>query len=115
MVGYEQLVEIFFATHDPTTRNRQGADVGTQYRSAIFVTDKRQQQSVESVMRRLENDGVFDKPIVTETLPARSFYPAESYHQEFYKKNPDQSYCQVVITPKLAKLRKSFAPLLKKA
>ena len=107
-------MEVFFAIHDPTTLNRQGNDVGTQYRSAIFYHDAEQKAEAESVIKELEKSKVFDRHIVTEVKPLTVFYRAEEYHQQYYRKNPDQSYCQVVIAPKLAKLRRKFAEKLKK-
>lgn len=112
-VSYEQLLEIFFGTHDPTTRNRQGADVGPQYRSIILFHDKEQQKTAEAVKARLEKEGVFSKPIITEIEPFTTFFPAEQYHRDYYEKNRNQPYCQVVIDPKVAKFRKRFASLLK--
>ncbi len=113
VVSYKQLVELFFLTHDPTTKNRQGNDVGSQYRSAIFTYSVEQERIATAVKLRLEHDGVFRAPIVTEITPFTSFYPAEEYHQNFYAKNPDQAYCAAIIDPKIAKLRKTFAHLLK--
>jgi peptide-methionine (S)-S-oxide reductase len=115
VVPYEKLLEIFFATHDPTTRNRQGADVGTQYRSAIFFHDEEQRRIAEEVIRRLDAAGVFPGRIVTEVVPATIFYPAEDYHQDYFANNPFQPYCQAVAAPKVAKVRKVFAELLKEA
>ncbi|MBI3956411.1 MAG: peptide-methionine (S)-S-oxide reductase MsrA [Candidatus Kerfeldbacteria bacterium] len=113
LIPYEKLVEVFFATHDPTSTNRQGADVGTQYRSEIFVADEEQRNIATSVKARLERDKVFGKPIVTAITPFSSFTRAEDYHQDFYNSNPEQPYCQAVINPKLAKLRKGFAEWMK--
>lgn len=112
-IRYDQLVEIFFVTHDPTTRNRQGHDVGEQYRSVIFAHDDEQRQVAERVKAKLTTDHVYDHPIVTDILPATTFYPAEAYHQDYYANNPDQGYCQMVIDPKVAKFRKRFASLLR--
>jgi peptide-methionine (S)-S-oxide reductase len=108
-VSFAELLAIFFGTHDPTTLNRQGADVGTQYRSAIFYESESQKSVAESVMRELKEQEVFDKPIVTQLEPLDLFYPAESYHQDYYRNNPGQGYCMAVINPKLAKFRKEFA------
>lgn len=113
-VTYGRLLEVFFAMHDPTSKNRQGADLGTQYRSAIFFSSDEQHKVAEAVKARLEHEGYFSKPIMTEVVPANAFFAAEDYHQNFYDKNPEQPYCQAVINPKLAKLRQSFASLLKK-
>ncbi|MGE9294370.1 MAG: peptide-methionine (S)-S-oxide reductase MsrA [Puniceicoccales bacterium] len=103
-VSYEQLVRLFFAAHDPTTLNRQGADVGTQYRSAIFTLDDAQADTAERVKKEIDASGEFSRPIVTEITPATTFYPAEDYHQDYFERNSSAPYCQVVITPKLKKL-----------
>ena len=113
VVTFRHLLSLFFATHDPTTLNRQGPDVGTQYRSAIFLHTKEQQQIAEDVIVELSRGKVWRDPIVTELAPFTAFYPAEEYHQGFYRKNPDQGYCQVIITPKVAKLRKENLGALK--
>ena len=107
-IALADLLGVFFATHDPTTLNRQGADRGTQYRSGVYYTDDEQRASAESVVRDLEEDGVFDSPIVTEIVPLRSFYPAEDYHQDYFARNPAQPYCAAVIAPKVAKLRRHY-------
>jgi peptide-methionine (S)-S-oxide reductase len=112
-IDYATLLQVFFATHDPTTPDRQGADVGTQYRSVVFYHDEGQRQVAEAVIADLGACGVWDAPIVTQVLPAPTFYPAESYHQDYYGQNPYQGYCQVVIAPKLAKLRERYARLLR--
>lgn len=114
-ISYEQLLEVFFLTHDPTTPNRQGEDVGMQYRSAIFYHDENQKTAAQNFKKKLEADRIYDGPIVTELAPFTSFYPAESYHQDYYAQNPDKPYCQVVINPKLAKFRQKFATLRKTA
>lgn len=106
IVGYGDLLDIFFTIHDPTTLNRQGADVGTQYRSVIFYHDEAQREAAKEKIRQLESEGVWSGPIVTEVAPLPEFYPAEEYHQRYYERNPGQGYCQVVIAPKIAKLRK---------
>lgn len=111
-VSYEHLLYVFFATHDPTTLNRQGYDVGTQYRSAIFYIDDAQKQTAESVIRKLEADKIFTNPIVTEVTPAGEFYVAEEEHQNFYNQNKEYRYCQLIIEPKLSKLRKHYQHLL---
>ncbi|HSM54938.1 MAG TPA: peptide-methionine (S)-S-oxide reductase MsrA [Candidatus Sulfomarinibacteraceae bacterium] len=108
-VTYRELLEIFFTIHDPTTLNRQGADVGPQYRSAIFYHDEAQRKEAEAIIEELEAEQVFADPIVTEVAPLDTFYEAEDYHQDYYANNPQQAYCQVVIRPKLAKFRKTFA------
>lgn len=111
-VSYEDLLEIFFTIHDPTTKDRQGADVGSQYRSAIFTHDDAQRVAAETVMARLEADGVWTG-IVTEVTPATAFVPAEPYHHRYYERNPTQGYCRAVISPKLAKLRAKHAHRLR--
>lgn len=113
VVSFEEILRVFFTIHDPTTLNRQGADVGTQYRSAIFYHSAAQKETAESMIAQLNEAGVWSDPIVTEVTSAETFYPAEDYHQEYYQNNSSQPYCQVVISPKLAKFRKSFAPQLK--
>ncbi len=112
-VTYRELLEIFFTLHDPTTLNRQGNDVGTQYRSAIFWHDETQKAEAESLVARLTAERVFDQPIVTELAPAATFWPAEDYHQRYFDRNPHQPYCQYVVAPKLAKFRDKFAQRLK--
>jgi peptide-methionine (S)-S-oxide reductase len=112
-ISYEDLLEIHFSTHDPTTINRQGADVGTQYRSEIFYTSDAQKASAENFIRLLTDQKIFEKKIVTKVTSAPKFYPAEEYHQDYYALNPDQPYCQAVITPKLAKLKKNYQSKLK--
>jgi peptide-methionine (S)-S-oxide reductase len=112
-ISYRELLEVFFAIHDPTTLNRQGADVGTQYRSAIFYHDEAQKQAAERTLAELEEQKIWDDPIVTEIVPLERFYPAEDYHREYYDRNPEQGYCQVVISPKVSKLRQKFAEKLK--
>ena len=113
VITFREILEIFFAIHDPTTLNRQGADVGPQYRSAIFYHSPEQKATAQTVIAELNAARVFDKPIVTEVTGVTTFYPAEDYHQEYFRKNPYQPYCQVVVSPKVAKLRKSFAAKLK--
>jgi peptide-methionine (S)-S-oxide reductase len=105
VVSYRELLDIFFAIHDPTTLNRQGADVGTQYRSAIYFTAPEQEQAARAAVAALSSEHVFDAPIVTEILPLAAWYPAEAYHRDYYERNPEQAYCRMVIAPKLAKLR----------
>ncbi len=112
-VTYRELLEIFFTLHDPTTLNRQGNDVGTQYRSAIFWHDETQKAEAESLVARLTAERVFDQPIVTELAPAATFWPAEDYHQRYFDRNPHQPYCQYVVAPKLAEFRDKFAQRLK--
>jgi peptide-methionine (S)-S-oxide reductase len=113
VVKYEDLLNVFFATHDPTTLNRQGNDVGPQYRSAVFYTSPDQKETVEKFVRKLEDDEVFEDPVVTEVAPLGKFWPAESYHQRYYDNNGNKPYCQFIISPKIAKLRQKFTPLLK--
>lgn len=113
VVAYEKLLEIFFSTHDPTTLNRQGADVGTQYRSAIFYHDDEQKKTAQQVIIQLNAAKVFPAKIVTKLEPATVFYPAEDYHQDYFAINGYQPYCQAVIAPKVAKVRKVFKDLLK--
>ena len=110
---YRELLEVFFAIHDPTTLNRQGNDVGTQYRSTIFYHSPEQKTVAEEVIAALTKDTVFDRPIVTEVVPAAPFYIAEDYHQEYFARNPSQGYCAYVVSPKVAKFRKHFATKLK--
>ena len=110
-VSYEQLLEVFFATHDPTTKDRQGHDVGPQYRSAVFYHDAEQRRIAEEVIRRL--GGEFKAPIVTEVVEATTFYPAEGYHQDYFAKNPADGYCNAVAAPKVEKVRKAFKDLVK--
>ena len=112
-VAYREVLEIFFTLHDPTTLNRQGNDLGTQYRSAIFWHDETQKAEAESLVARLTAERVFDQPIVTELAPATTFWPAEDYHQRYFDRNPHQPYCQYVVAPKLAKFRDKFAQRLK--
>ncbi len=113
VISFRELLDIFFSIHDPTTLNRQGADVGTQYRSAIFYHSDEQRQIAEQVIRELTEAGVFRNPIVTELAPATTFYPAEDYHQEYFAHNPYQPYCQFVVAPKVAKFHKLFRDKVK--
>jgi len=113
LVPYEKLLEVFFATHDPTTLNRQGADAGTQYRSGVFYHDDEQKQIADKVIERLNVARVFPQRIVTEVTEASTFYPAEDYHQDYFENNPFQPYCQAAVSPKVAKVRKVFKDLLK--
>ena len=114
IVSFREVLEVFFAIHDPTTLNRQGNDVGTQYRSAIFYHSPEQKTIAEDVMAALTKEGVFDRPIVTEIVPAGRFYVAERYHQEYFARNPAQPYCVYVVNPKVAKFRERFAEKLKR-
>src|SRR5512136_1177193 len=105
VISYRQLLEVFFTIHDPTTLNRQGADVGTQYRSAIFYHNPEQKAAAESVIAELSAEKLWERSIVTEVVPLKTFYKAETYHKTYYKKHPKEPYCQVVIAPKIAKLQ----------
>lgn len=107
-ISYLTLLEIFFATHDPTTLNRQGADVGTQYRSAVFYHNQDQKNEVEKYIASVDSSKKYTQPIVTEIAPATTFYPAEEYHQAFYQNNPNYGYCRLVIDPKISKLLREF-------
>lgn len=111
VISFEELLQVFWRSHDPTTRDRQGADVGSQYRSAIFCHDERQRQLAER--SRAEAEMLWPEPIVTEIVPFRNFYPAEGYHQDYYRLNRNQPYCRLVIDPKIQKLQKDFAERLK--
>ncbi len=113
VLSYEDLLGVFFAIHDPTTLNRQGADVGTQYRSVIFYHSPQQQQLAEATIHKLNAAGIWHAPIVTQVVPLDAFYRAEDYHQGYFRRNPAQPYCQAVINPKVAKFRKHFAQRLK--
>jgi peptide-methionine (S)-S-oxide reductase len=112
-ITYRELLGVFFTVHDPTTLNRQGADVGTQYRSVIFYHNPEQQKVTQDIIKVMEASGTWEKPIVTEVEKFRNFYPAEEYHQGYYRHNSIQPYCQAVISPKLAKLRQRFLTKLK--
>jgi peptide-methionine (S)-S-oxide reductase len=114
LISYEEILEIFWNTHDPTTLNRQGADEGTQYRSVIFYHNEEQRKLAEQYKNQLNKSGIFKNPIVTELTPYGTFYPAEDYHQNYYALNPNQGYCQYVIRPKVEKFNKQFASKLKK-
>jgi peptide-methionine (S)-S-oxide reductase len=114
VLPFAELLRVFFAIHDPTTLNRQGADVGTQYRSVIFYHDEAQKADAEAVIAELSAAGIWDAPIVTELAPLTQFYPAEAYHQQYFRRNPYQGYCQAVVAPKVAKFRQRFAGRLKK-
>ena len=114
VVSYRDLLNVFFAIHDPTTLNRQGADVGTQYRSAIFYHDDEQKKIAEELIKDLNDQQIWDKPIVTQVEKLDKFYMAEDYHQEYYARNQYQPYCMAVVAPKVSKFRKHFLELLKK-
>ncbi len=113
VISYHTLLEVFFVTHDPTALNRQGNDVGTQYRSAIFYCSSVQKQAAERVIKTLTEEKLYEAPIVTQVVPASEWYEAEAYHQEYFARNPLQGYCQYVVGPKVAKFRKQFAARLK--
>ena len=113
LISYREILEIFFAMHDPTTLNRQGADVGTQYRSVIFYHTPLQKETADKLIADLNAARIWDSPIVTELTPAPTFHKAEAYHQQYYRTNPGQSYCQAVVSPKVAKFRKHFLSKLK--
>ncbi len=113
VISLAQLLDVFFAVHDPTTLNRQGADVGTQYRSAVFCTSTQQKEAVEEYVERLNNSGVFSHRIVTQIDNAPQFYEAETYHQDYFQRNPSQPYCRITIPPKIQKMDKLFKSLLK--
>jgi peptide-methionine (S)-S-oxide reductase len=112
-ISYRELLEVYFTIHDPTTLNRQGGDVGTQYRSVIFYHTPEQEKVAKEVIEKLETSGIWESPIVTELEEYKEFYPAEEYHQEYYRRNRAQPYCQAVITPKLAKLREKYFKKMK--
>lgn len=114
VVSYRDLLKVFFTIHDPTTLNRQGADVGSQYRSAIFYHSEEQKRIAEDVIREFTAEKLWNDPIVTEVVPLKKFYPAEMYHQEYFARNPDQAYCRMVIAPKVAKFRKAYLERLKR-
>ena len=114
VISYAEVLEIFFATHDPTTLNKQGADRGTQYRSAIFVHSPAQRLLAGEMIAQLNAEKIWGSPIVTEVTDAQIFYPAEDYHQEFFKRNPNQGYCMAVVSPKLSKFRQKFLSKLKR-
>ena len=111
-LSYREILEVFFTIHDPTTLNRQGADVGTQYRSAIFYHNSEQKEIAKQVMNEITTQRIYDHPLVTELKPLDVFYPAEDYHQNYYQDNSYQPYCQFVISPKVAKFRKKYAEKL---
>jgi peptide-methionine (S)-S-oxide reductase len=114
VIGFEELLEVFWQTHDPTTLNRQGGDVGTQYRSVVFFHDETQKDIADRYKTQLDRSGVFANPVVTTLEPFTEFYPAEDYHQDYYNSNTGQGYCQFVIRPKVEKFKKSFESRLKK-
>ncbi len=113
VISYKQILMVFFAIHDPTTLNRQGNDAGTQYRSAIFTHSPEQVAVANESIAYLAGEEIWDAPIVTQVVAAETFYPAEQYHQEFFKRNPHQGYCMAIVSPKVSKFRKKFTALLK--
>ena len=113
VISVQQILLIFFAIHDPTTLNRQGNDVGTQYRSGIYFHTPQQQQVAQAMLEQLAQERVFDAPLTTELLPEQNFWPAEDYHAQYYARNPSQGYCAAIIGPKLAKFRQTFTQFLK--
>ncbi len=115
IISFETLLEIFLVAHDPTTPNRQGNDIGTQYRSAVFCQDAAQRESTQKVIDAFNNAAIYNAPIVTEINDASTFYPAEDYHQYYFAKNPNQPYCLAVAAPKAAKIRKHYAQLIKES
>ena len=114
VISYRELLQVFFSIHDPTTLNRQGVDVGTQYRSVIFYHSDAQKKIVEEVMKEIEKAKIWSNPVVTQLCPLDKFYKAEAYHQNYFKNNPGQGYCQIVIEPKVTKFRKQYFDRLKK-
>ncbi|HEX6983695.1 MAG TPA: peptide-methionine (S)-S-oxide reductase MsrA [Balneolaceae bacterium] len=113
VISYGELLEVFWHTHNPTTKNRQGADVGPQYRSVIFYHNEKQKEVAEKSLKKTDQSGLWDNPIVTEIEPLKNYSKAENYHQNYYENNPNAGYCQVVIAPKLKKFREEFSHLLK--
>jgi len=113
IIKLKDLLAVFFTTHDPTTLNRQGNDVGERYRSSIFYSTDEQKEIVQNFIKQLVEENNFSKPILTEVLHLENFYPAEEYHKNYYKNNPDKAYCQVIINPKIAKLRQEYSKLIR--
>lgn len=113
VISLKELLEFFFAFHDPTTLNAQGPDTGTQYRSVVYTNSPEQETTARAVVGQLERDGTFDDPIVTEVRPLDVFYPAEQYHQQYFQRNPDKAYCAAMIAPKVSKLRSKYGTRLK--
>jgi peptide-methionine (S)-S-oxide reductase len=113
VISYREILEIFFSTHDPTTSNRQGPDVGTQYRSVIFYHNNQQRATAELVLKELTEEKLFDAPIMTKIEPLERFYKAEEYHKDYFKRHPEQQYCRIIIAPKIAKLQKLYLSKLK--
>ena len=115
VISFKDILRVFFSVHDPTTMNRQGADIGTQYRSAIFYHNDEQKRDAEEVIKEITDEGVYDDPIVTEVTALEKFWPAEDYHQEYFANNPNVPYCAAVVSPKVKKFRQKFADRLKSA
>jgi len=115
VISFKDILRVFFSVHDPTTMNRQGADIGTQYRSAIFYHNDEQKRDAEEVIKEITDEGVYDDPIVTEVTALEKFWPAEDYHQEYFANNPNVPYCAAVVSPKVKKFRQRFADRLKSA
>jgi peptide-methionine (S)-S-oxide reductase len=115
VTSYREILEVFFAIHDPTSRDRQGNDAGPQYRSVVFYQDDRQRETAEALIRELDGEGIWPGRIVTELRPASTFYPAEDYHQEYFRHNPRQPYCAFVVAPKVKKFREKFAAKLRRS
>lgn len=115
VISFKDVLRVFFSVHDPTTMNRQGNDIGTQYRSAIFYHNDEQKRDAEEVIKEITDEGVYDDPIVTEVTPFEKFWPAEDYHQEYFANNPNVPYCAAVVSPKVRKFRQKFADRLKSA
>ena len=115
VISFKDILRVFFSVHDPTTMNRQGADIGTQYRSAIFYHNDDQKRDAEEVVKEITDEAVYDQPIVTEIVPFEKFWPAEDYHQEYFANNPDVPYCAAVVSPKVKKFRQKFSDRLKSA
>ncbi len=113
-ISYREILEIYFSVHDPTTLNRQGADAGTQYRSAIFYHNEQQKAIAEELIRELNKAHLWEKPIVTQVVPLDTFYPAEDYHQEYFSRHPEQAYCQLVISPKVVQFRRQWSKRIRK-
>lgn len=113
IIDFRDILRVFFTVHDPTQLNRQGNDIGSSYRSAIFYHSDEQRQAADEIIREITDEGIYDKPIVTEVAPFEKFWPAEDYHQEYFANNPNQPYCAAVVAPKVAKFRKKFVDRLK--
>ncbi|MCA9888533.1 MAG: peptide-methionine (S)-S-oxide reductase MsrA [Anaerolineae bacterium] len=113
VISFQDILDVFFTIHDPTTLNRQGNDVGTQYRSAVFYHSDEQKEIAEKTIKDLNQNGPWDNPIVTQIVPVANYFPAEDYHQEYFENNPDQGYCRVIIAPKVAKFRSKYIERLK--